>query len=194
MKKTVWLAGFLVVSMVMVAGCAGKVGGSPDFSANLVSRVGGRTQNGSGKIYFSKDKWRMDITAYGQKSISIVRADKNVMWLLMPKEKMYMERKLEPDQLVGMSKKLPGEVERKKVGSEKVSGLACDKYKITYKLTGGKATDVVYQWISKDGIPVKSAAPDGSWYTMYRNIKVGKQPASLFELPAGYTKFEMPSY
>jgi hypothetical protein len=67
----------------------------------------------------------------------------------------------------------------------------CDKYQITQDV-GGRKT-VIYQWISKDYLfPIKSAAADGSWSTEFKNFKPGKQPASLFELPAGYKKFKVP--
>jgi hypothetical protein len=41
--------------------------------------------------------------------------------------------------------------------------------------------------------PVKMAAVDGSWTMEYKNIKLGSQPASLFELPPGYNKMAVPS-
>jgi hypothetical protein len=41
--------------------------------------------------------------------------------------------------------------------------------------------------------PVKMAAVDGSWTMEYKNINMGTQPDSLFELPSGYKKMTMPS-
>ena len=124
--------------------------------------------------------------------ISIIRADKKIVWNLMPGRKTYMEMKLGAKEMQGMTQKMPGGIERKKVGKEKVSGILCDKYKITFKTTERAKPSTLYQWLSSDKIPVKSAAADGSWYTQLKNIKKGKQPASLFELPAGYKKFVMP--
>jgi hypothetical protein len=50
----------------------------------------------------------------------------------------------------------------------------------------------MYQWISKGiAMPVKMAAVDNSWIVEYKNIKTGKQPDSLFEIPAGYQSFAM---
>jgi hypothetical protein len=188
-KKIISLNLVAALLVFCVVGC-GKPAVTKEFSADNITKAGGMTH--SSKFYFGKDKWRMDSEALGVKSITIARLDKNVVWILMPQTKMYMEQELKDEELVGKVNKLPGEVERKKVGTEKIDGVLCDKYKIVYKPEGAAGKAVVYQWISKDNIPVKAAAPDGSWSSVYKNIKIGKQPASLFELPAGYNKFKMP--
>ncbi len=187
-KRMVWVSLFLV-SVFVIVGCA-PGGVTKDFSADSVAKFGG--QRMSGKIYFAGDKWRFEGTREGQKFITIVRTDKNVMWMLMPSQKMYMQFKVDPDQLLGKTDKMPGEIERKKVASETVNGIPCDKYKVAYKLTEKAKPMSAYLWLSRDKIAVKSAAIDGSWSSEYKNIKRGKQPASLFELPAGYKKFEIP--
>lgn len=188
MNKMFWFSLFLV-SVFVIVGCA-PTAVTKEYSADSVVKAGGRTL--SGKMYFGENKWRTEYTQYGKKMISIIRADKGIMWILMPGQKTYMEQKVGAKELQGMTEKMPGEIERKKVGKEKVSGILCDKYKITFKITERAKPSTLYQWLSSDKIPVKSAAADGSWYTQLKNIKRGKQPASLFELPAGYKKFVMP--
>ena len=191
MKKRFIIFDLIAVSLVLLAiGCGGP-SGMPEFSADSVSGFSGRTQKA--KLYFSNNKWRMESEAYGRKTITIVRADKKVMWILMPDQKMYMEQKISDEHMVGRTEKIPGELERKKVGSEKVNGYPCSKYKVTYKIQGMPENTVVYQWITKNNLPIKTAAPDGSWYSEYKNIKIGKQPDSLFELPAGYKIFKLPA-
>ncbi|MEA3493968.1 MAG: DUF4412 domain-containing protein [Candidatus Margulisiibacteriota bacterium] len=184
------MIGFSLVSvfvMVSILGCAGP-SATKEFSADMVMKFGGMTQRG--KIYVANNKWRTDMTVYGKKATSIIRADKKTVWSLMPGQKTYMEMKYTEDKSRGLTTKMPGEMNRKKVGSGKVNGVMCDKYKITYK-SGGKS-ETVYQWLSKDMIPVRTKTADGSWMVEYKNIKRGKQPASVFELPAGYKKFKMP--
>jgi hypothetical protein len=46
------------------------------------------------------------------------------------------------------------------------------------------------EWRSKalHGLVLKSQDEDGEWVAEYKNIKVGNQPASLFELPNGYNR------
>ncbi len=184
------MIGFSLVSVflaVAILGCAGP-SATKEFSADTVMKFGGMTQRG--KIYVSNNKWRTDMSIRGKKMTSIIRADKKVVWSLMPGQKTYMEMKYSEDNVKGLKTKMPGEMKRKKIGSGKVNGIMCDKYEITYQ-SGGKS-EKVYQWISKDMIPVKTKAADGSWSVEYKNIKRGKQPASVFDLPAGYKKFKMP--
>lgn len=190
------LTGVLLVMVFLVSamvGCGGP-SATKDFSAEIVTKAGGRVS--SGKIYMSGNKWRMDVSAYGQKATTIVRQDKKVVYILMPAQKMYMEQKFSEDYARGMGDMtkgvgVMGKVEHQKVGSENVGGIMCDKYKITQDIGGQKT--VMYQWIAKNYLfPIKSAAADGSWSTEFRNFKPGKQPAALFELPAGYKKFQMP--
>ena len=55
-------------------------------------------------------------------------------------------------------------------------------------------TNKVYQWWATDiNFPIKTEDVDGQWKQEYKNIKMGKQDDSLFEIPAGYKKFEMPA-
>jgi len=189
MKNKLVLSILAFVLLLIATGCTPKA--SKNYAAESVTKFKGRTEES--EIYFSGDKWRVESERRGQDTIMIVRADKGVAWLLMPQQKMYMETKLKKDMMIGKTEKLPGEVKREKVGQEKVSGIPCTKYLITYKVEGQEKPRQVYQWLSKDKIAMKSAGVDGSWTTEYVNIKLGKQPASLFELPAGYKKFEMPT-
>lgn len=158
------------------------------FSADVVSGDGKEVM--SGKIYISDDKMRTEFS----EMISIVRVDKKVVWMLMPEEKMYMETvfQMSPKHQIPKAEVSPDEVERVFIGKETVNGYATDKYRVTVK---GYKEGSHYVWISTDlglPLPVKSAALDGSWWQEYRNIKVGSPNASLFEIPSGYQKVDMP--
>ncbi|OGC11306.1 hypothetical protein A3K48_02160 [candidate division WOR-1 bacterium RIFOXYA12_FULL_52_29] len=159
-----------------------------EFSADVVTKM--KKQTMMSKMYMSGEKWRTETKAGKGEQIAIVRADKKVVWILMPDQKMYMEQKLTPDKTMGMVEKTPGEVSRKKIGREKINGIDCDKYLITYKGEDGESK--MYQWLSGDKWPVKSAALDGSWSTEMKNIKKGGVSGKLFDIPAGYKKMPMP--
>lgn len=157
-----------------------------EFSGDMVntSKAGVVNQ----KFFISGDKTRME----SPQGIAIARLDKKVMWMLMPQQKMYMEMPLDPYRVPATSEKYPGEIERTLMGKETIDGRMTDKYRIVYTAAGIKTT--IFQWFAPDiGIPVKTAAEDGSWMMEYKNINMGNQPDSLFELPAGYSKMEMPS-
>ncbi len=181
-----WAAVSLVLAIAL-----GLAAVAQEFSADVISNFKGQTFNS--KMYFEKDKWRTESENKGMKAISIVRKDKNLLWNLMPDQKMYMEMAIPEQQLRGMSKAVADEISRKKVGTEQINGMPCDKFEISHKNKATGQTEVLYQWLNRDGIPVKTAARDGSWSTELKNIKMGRQPDSLFEVPAGYTKQKMPA-
>ena len=175
---TVGIFTFFLITMAQAA----------DFSADMINK----TKAGviKGKIFMSKDKTRMET----QESISITRMDKKIVWILMPKDKMYMEQAFDPAKAAATSEKVNGEIERKLIGQEVIDGRKTDKYQVTY--TQNRKKETMLQWIASGiTMPVKMAAVDNSWTMEYKNIKTGKQPDSLFEVPAGYEKFStrMPS-
>jgi hypothetical protein len=159
-----------------------------DFSADMINKT--KAGISQGKIFVSKDKTRMETP----ESISITRMDKKVVWILMPKEKKYMEQAFDPAKAAATSEKVNGEIERKLLGQEVIDGRKTDKYQVTY--TQNRKKETMLQWIASGlAMPVKMAAVDNSWTMEYKNIKTGKQADSLFEVPAGYEKFSvaMPS-
>lgn len=184
--KKVFVGAFLACACLCLLGPAAA--GAEEFSADMVSLGKGGTFRG--KIFMAKDKIRMEMA----ENVTITRMDKKVVWVLMPKEKMYMEQPFQFDPSVAATDKIPGEVERTLVGKEQVSGQMANKYRIVYRQNARQET--IYQWLVPGiDIPVKTSAADGSWTMEYKNIKMGRQPDSLFELPAGYQKFscQMPS-
>ena len=177
-----------------------------DYSAESidVKMIGKEKEVTKGKAYVTKNKWRAEAEdEEGEKSITIFRYDKEVLWILIPAEKKYMEQKLSMEQIIAAATELGKELEKKEydlkvwkkiVGSEKVSGILCDKYKITTKYTYDKKTytNTMYQWISRryKELGMKTVFEDGS-YSYLKNVKIGKQPAYLFEIPKGYEKMKM---
>jgi hypothetical protein len=170
---------------LFLAGCGG-LGRPKEFSGENVMRFGSMVQRG--QVYFGGDRWRIEAQLFGQKTITIIRTDKKIMWSLLPDQKTYTEVKLDPKQLVGRTNRFPGEVGRKKIAYEPVNGYPSDKYLVTFKTAGQDTKANIFQWISRDNIAVKTAATDNSWSSEYRDIKIGRQPRELFEIPSGYAK------
>jgi len=178
----------MTISVVLVAAIsfflfAGVVV-AQDFSADMVSTTGGVVV--TGKTFVTKEKTRMETP----QAITITRIDKNVVWILMPAQSMYMEEPLKPENVVATTDKMQGEIERKLVGKETINGEPTNKYRIVYTAADKKET--IFQWITVDsGLPIKTEAADGRWTIEYKNLKTGKQPDPLFEIPAGYKKFSL---
>jgi hypothetical protein len=155
-----------------------------DFSADMIVTSGSNVSEG--KIFVAKDKVRIEAPG----SVLITRMDTRLTWVLMPEQKMYLEQPFNPKDMIGASDKIPGEVERKLIGPDTVDGKAANKYRVVYVDTEGGGQSVVLQWITTDSnIPVKTVAEDESWAMEYRNVKMGAQGGSLFEIPSGYQKF-----
>jgi len=170
-----------VLGLITLLFVFGGIATAQDFSADMVSTTKGGVF--TGKIYAAKEKTRMEMP----QAITITRMDKNVVWILMPEQKMYMEQPLKPENIVASTDKMPGEIERKHLGTETVDGKKTEKYRIVY--AAGNKRETIFQWIATDsGFPIKTAAEDGSWTTEFKNLKTGKQPDTLFEIPAGYQK------
>ena len=161
-----------------------------EMSVTVVSSSGGHTNQS--KLYMKADKVRMENEMAGG-SYSIVRRDLKKVWMVMPPSKTYMEMAEGKKEDAAIPEdKVKGEVSRKVVGSETIDGHPCTKYEVTVKVDD--KTMNTYQWMATDiNFPVKTAAVDGSWSMEYKDIKLGSQPDSLFELPAGYQKMAMPT-
>lgn len=159
-----------------------------EFSAEQTVRNG--AQSTTGKIYFKADRCRTEIASPGGPKVAIHRLDKAVTWLLMPNQ-TYIEIPLRLDQIPRVTPKIEGEVQRTRVGTERVGGRQTDKYEVTVETKGQK--DVVYQWVAPDiNFPMKTAGRDGRWESGYNYVTIAPQKAERFEVPAGYKKAPAP--
>ena len=159
------------------------------FSADQVHTINNKTT--AGKIYFTPNAARMEtIDAKGTKSIQIMRFDQKVIWSLMPAQKMYLE--------------LPGasmsdwaswadaqNLQRESLGMEQVGEYHCEKFRVHVKVMGQQSTNLEWDAKELDGLPIKTQDEKGKWSTEYRNVQVGPQDPSLFEIPAGYQKMSL---
>jgi len=160
-----------------------------EMSATVVNISGGRTM--TSKFYMKDGKVRMEMEAAGG-VYTIVRQDLKKVWTVMPQTKSYMEIEEGKAQQRFPEEKMRGEVSRKEVGKEVIDGHPTTKYEITTKAEEKSMT--FFQWLATDiHFPVKTAATDGSWTMEYKDIKIGGQPDSLFELPEGYKKMAVPA-
>lgn len=181
MKNKLKLKKLLLLAAMLLFYCASGV--AEDFSAEMISK----TREGSfeGKIFFTKEKIRMENSQVS----TITRLDKNIIWMIVPGDSKYMEMPLPVnDNNLAIGKdKIGGEIERQLMGEENIDGQITEKYRIVYESNNKR--QALFTWIIKGlDIPVKTVAEDGTWLVEYRNIKIGRQPDSLFEVPPGYQK------
>ncbi len=180
---------FLVLSAMLIALIFAGTAAALEFSADVVN-TGKGGKGMTSKMYMKANKMRFETPK--QDTYTISRQDLQTTWVVMPKQKSYMEMKADPSKDPAPREKMKGEISRKLIGPDTVDGHPTKKYEITYK--EGQKQMKSYQWLATDlnNFPIKSAAVDGSWGMEYRNIKMGGQPDSLFEVPKGFKKMAMP--
>jgi hypothetical protein len=161
-----------------------------EYSVEIVTTAQGQAI--PSKMYQAKDKTRTETSVQGMQSVSIMRQDLKKMYTLMPAQKMYMEIGLDNPMMKSMAPqdmtKPQGDMKWEKLGSETVNGAAADKYKVT-TTHEGKTSEMFY-YVDAKGFPVRVEMNSmGQVMTVdYKNWSEGAPDASLFEVPAGYSK------
>ncbi|MGE5370955.1 MAG: DUF4412 domain-containing protein [Solirubrobacterales bacterium] len=167
-----------------LAELAAKATGVDGMAFDLVmtsQSIGTKTMKG----YVSGKATRMEMETAGQKVIMIRQANGD-FYSYMPSVNMAI--KMKP---TGSAETPADWAEKynepkytvKETGSETIDGISCEGYQI---LTGGQEESKM--WVREDnGIPMKVevAQAGDKIVVMYKNMRFGAQPVSLFELPAG---------
>lgn len=194
------------ISVLFVAACVGlgvafgfapplhaQMKGAPvPFSADWANYEQGQRQE-SGKYYASGEGLRLEGVAGGESFAVIYNFERRVAWNLIESERMYIETSLDSDEL-GMDDlgqfgtPCPPEAEATRIGSETWQGRRTEKW--TCLAPGEPVTTIWFD--TKLQAVIRSENEDGRFELT--NIREGRQPASLFAPPAGYTKMEIPIY
>ena len=198
-RRLMWACIALVV--LSASAVAQSWAGIPQFSADM--KMSGRgSENMGGKIFFGGQKTRFEMSAGGHDVIMISDAAKKVSYMVMPQQHMYMEMSAGAGPMRGRGPRMPDakpldpsnpcsaepDMSCKKVGSETVNGRSCDKWEFTSKSDPSKNHTA---WIDqKLHFPIKNVGAAGDVWEL-QNVAEGPQPASLFEVPAGYQKMDM---
>ncbi len=190
-QKTWWLAAMAVMFLVLTDAGGAFCAKVQEFTAdNVVLGADGQIKS-EGKVYFDRDKMRSDMNMganNGGKLVMIYRRDKQQLWALNPDKKIYVQMPLDKKK---WEQKTKGMSENAKIlGKETVNGYRCTKKDVTSKVNimGRQITTHRTVWISdKFDMPIRTRNQDGT-VTELRNIKEGKPPARVFEIPPGYKK------
>ncbi len=173
------------------------------FSADMEissMQAGPANRDMSGKLYVSPQAMRMDMEGEGpRQAIIITTFATKTTDILMPQQHMYMEHKagenpmhrgpntadVHPYDPKNPCATDPGTT-CKDLGSETVNGRTAEHWQVTHK--DGAVSDL---WIDDQlHFPIKTVTEGTIW--QLKNIKEGPQEASLFQVPSGYRKMEMP--
>lgn len=157
------------------------------FSADRTLVVDGHTY--AGKIWTMPGKERHEQAIQAMRPIFLLRAGSALAEVVLPRLKTIVQVAI-PAEL-----RLLGDPALRKhpVGHESVNGVATTKYAIDETVPEGHATGAL--WLSSDGIPMRLdgsfARANGKASTIrweLSHVKIGPQPAALFEEPPGFSK------
>lgn len=158
-----------------------------EFTADQVTKIDGKLRKAN--VYYRDSMWRIEHHTMGPVNVSIVRKDKQVVWLLLSRMKHFKTVPYSPDQDLRVTEKLEGEVSREEIGTEVREGHPTILYEVTTKQ--GERVEAYYQWVATDiHFPMKLAKKDGSWIMEYQHVKLRSVPDSLFNLPLNFQPLE----
>jgi hypothetical protein len=158
-----------------------------EFSADQITRTNGKTRWAN--MYYREDRWRLEHQDRGPVNVTIVRKDKQVMWLLISRLKHYKEMPYDAMSAPKVHETLDGEVSRAPIGTETLDGHPTTLYEVSVK--NGDQTELYYQWLATDiRFPLKLAKKDGSWMVEYRRVRIHHLSDFLFQLPVNFQPLE----
>lgn len=162
---------------------AAKVG----FTADRLLVIDGRRF--TGKIWAMPGEERHEQVIRAFRPVFLLRADNPLGEVVLPQLKTIVEFVM-PRELRLFAD--PG-LKRHPLGPDTVNGIATTKYAIDETVPEGHATGTL--WLSPDGIPMRLAGTfvghKGKPATVrweLSHVKIGPQPAALFEPPQGFSK------
>lgn len=187
MKKTLLAA----LAVIVPFAAHSQPANLPDLSADVhMIKPGGQTF-AQGKIFMSKLGARMEIQMPGapMKMVNITRLDKNVAWVLMPNNS-YMEQPIPFDPVT--RNELPAGWTQECTPGEAIDNHPTDKCVIHGDIAGKKTSTTI--WKAKDlgGVVIRNIGEGGGGMEL-KNIAAAPQAASLFELPSGAKKMDLPA-
>ena len=157
------------------------------FTADRALVLDGR--NYQGKIWAMPGKERHEQAIQSFRPIFLLRKDQPLGEIVLPQLKTIVQFALPPEAHLLVT----SELKKHPVGQENVNGIATTKYAVDESVPEGHATGTL--WLSRDGIPMRL---DGSFTRQngkvstvrweLSHVRIGPQPASLFEAPQGFSK------
>ena len=158
-----------------------------EFSASMMVKDDAKIM--PGKIQVSDGKLRQEFADEGGETIAIVRPDLKVIWVILPRQRSYME--------IPLRTKLPGQfiqippqaVGKRLVGQERLNGYDTEKYEVSVPV--GRGLEKQTYWVAaKLGLPIKMECRERQFSLEYKSIREEKVPDQRFNLPPGLKKMD----
>jgi hypothetical protein len=157
------------------------------FSADRTLIVDGKTYQGRMWTMPGEERHEQDLN--GIPAAFVLHNDTPIADLVLPKLHTIVEFLLPPELHLFADPRLT----RKPVGRETINGIPTVKYAIDETVPEGHGEG--FLWLSDSGIPMKldgiftrTSGRVAHLHWELHNVKLGPQPASLFEAPHGFSK------
>lgn len=182
----------LLLFSLAIAASAAK---PTDYSTDMVVLQGSQVIQ-TMKLYVSGQKSRVEGFTAGPlgRIVTIVRKDRGVTWTLYLDKKQYTEKPLAAGGQPGrpdLANFDLANIKKENLGRETVLGYPCTKMRVTMGNLPNGQPMVATVWVA-DSLELPLRLETMGITQENRNLKVGPQPASLFEIPAGFVKTNAP--
>ena len=178
-----WLGFWGLLLILTVPGVAWGA----EFSASMLVKDDAKIM--PGKIQVSNGKLRQEFTDERGQTITIVRPDLKVVWVILPLQGSYMEMPL-TTKLPGQFIQIPPQaVGKRLVGQERLNGYDTEKYEVSVPV--GRGLEKQTYWVAaKLGLPIKMECRERQFSLEYQSIREEKVPDQRFNLPPGVKKLD----
>lgn len=172
---------FLVWLLSVSVGSLPESAGALDFSGDRIVKRGKSVV--TAHINAKDDRWRFEFPIpHRGASVVIVRVDRGMAWLILSKQRLYLEEPITNEYRLEVSEKMPGEISRELVGDEMLNGYPTELFDVTVADEG--ETRQYYRWVTKvQRFPMKTVSKQGDWSEEFRRLVFTEQSRFLFELP-----------
>jgi hypothetical protein len=157
------------------------------FSADRTLAVDGKTYQG--RMWTMPGEERHEQNLNGIPAAFVLHSDTPIADLVLPKLHTVVEFMLPPELHLFADPRL----KRRPVGHETINGIATTKYAIDETVPEGHGQGTL--WLSDSGIPMKldgvftrTSGRVAHLHWELNHVRLGPQPASLFEPPHGFSK------
>ena len=186
------------------SGASAKLfGDNSAFSATMEvqgeSGAGSHSMTGAIAVDQGKSRFEMNMAAMDphmksmgmDQMIMVTRPDRKVSYMMFPSQQAYVENPI-PDTTAAKPESAY-KIQITELGKETVDGHPCVKNKAVVTDDQGNTTESTL-WNATDlkNFPVKIETTQGGRKStmLFRDVKLGKPDASLFEPPAGHKKYD----
>ena len=188
MKSLPMLVAAAAFALALPAQADPKQNPTADYTAEAVAKTAGQPDSTS-KIWYTKDKVRVDVSHQGQTMAVIMDRPAKKMTVLLPKSKQFQTEALPEGE--ANNPVASGTWEVAKAGDESIAGVATTKWSVSGKGTDGR-TFKGFIWTTKENIQVKmdgESEDEGKKVKVtseLKNLKIGPVDAKVFEIPKDY--------